>query len=139
MEDNHRFYQNESSNDHKIWTPNPNAFTGKIYLLVSPAVASAGSLFASMVAGNENTITVGEETMGGYYGHNGHTPMEYKLPKSKIVMQFSVVNLKQDVPIKQNQIKNRGIIPDYHVVQTYQDYLSQTDTQLHFVYDLIKN
>lgn len=137
-EDNHRFYQNENSNDHKIWTPNPNAFTGKIYLLVGPAVASAGSLFASMVAGNENTTTVGEETMGGYYGHNGHTPLEYKLPKSKIVIQFSVVNLEQDVPKKENQMEKRGIIPDYDVVQTYQDYLNQTDTQLNFVYDLIR-
>lgn len=138
IEDNHRFYQNENSNDHKIWMPNPNTFTGKIYLLVSPPVASAGSLFASMVAGNENTITVGEETMGGYYGHNGHTTLEYKLPKSKIVTQFSVVNLEQDVLEKENQIQNRGIIPDYYVVQTYQDYLKQTDTQLNFVYDLIK-
>ena len=138
VEDNSQFFQNETSNDHKIWTPNPNAFTGKIYLLVCPAVASAESLFASMVAGNVNTITVGEETMGGYYGHNGHTPMEYKLPKSKIVTQFSVVNLEQDVPKKDNQIKNRGIIPDYYVVQTYTDYLKQADTQLNFVSDLIR-
>lgn len=134
----HRYYQNENSSDHKIWTPNKNAFTGTVYLLVSPAIASAGSLFAAMVAGNENTITVGEETMGGYYGHNGHTPLEYKLPKSKIVTQFSVVNLEQDVPKKDNQLQNRGVIPDYNVLQSYQDFLTQTDTQLNFVYDLIK-
>ena len=91
-----------------------------------------------MLAGNENTITVGEETMGGYYGHNGHTPLEYKLPKSKMVILFSVVNLEQDVPKKENQIQGRGIIPDYNVVQSYQDYLTQTDTHLNFVYDLIK-
>lgn len=138
VEDNNRYFQNETSNDHKIWIPNPNAFTGKIYLLVSPAVASAGSLFTSMVAGNENTITIGEETMGGYYGHNGHTPLEYKLPKSKIVTHFSVVNLEQDVPIRDNQIENRGVIPNYYVVQTYKDYINQTDTQLNFVYNLIK-
>lgn len=138
VENNNQFFQNENSNDHKTWTPNKNAFTGKIYLLISPAIASAGSLFASMAAGNENTTTIGEETMGAYYGHNGHTPLEYKLPKSKIITQFSVVNLEQDVPKKQNQIKNRGIIPDYHVVQTYKDYLKKADTQLDFVYDLIK-
>lgn len=138
LEDNNQFYQNENSKDHKIWTPNKNAFTGKIYLLVNPETASAASLFAAMVAGNENTTTIGEETMGGYYGHNGHTSLEYKLPKSKIVTQFSVVNLEQDVPKKENQIKNRGIIPDYYIVQTHKDYLNQTDTQLNFVYDLIK-
>lgn len=70
---NGRYYQNENSTDHLIRTPNTNAFNGKIYLLISPAIASAGTLFAAMVAGNENTFTIGEETMGGYYGHNGHT------------------------------------------------------------------
>ena len=134
-----KFYQNENSDDHKIRTPNKNAFTGKIYLLTSPAIASAGSLFASMLAGNSNTITVGEETMGGYYGHNGHTPMEYKLPNSKIVTQFSVVNLEQDVLKKENQIVARGIIPDYEVSQTYEDYLNDEDTQMKFVLEFIKS
>lgn len=133
-----RFYQDENSNDHKVWTPNKNAFNGNVYLLVSPEIASAGSLFAAMLAGNENTITVGEETMGGYYGHNGHTSLEYKLPKSKIITQFSVVNLEQDVPKKDNQFQNRGIIPDYKVIQTYEDYLKQEDTQLKFVLELIE-
>lgn len=137
-EENNQFFQNEKSNDHRIWNPNKNAFAGKIYLLVSPAIASAGSLFASMVAGNENTTTIGEETMGGYYGHNGHTPIEYRLPKSKIEIQFSVVNLEQDVPKKENQLTDRGIIPDHYVIQTYEDYLNQADTQLNFVYDLIR-
>lgn len=132
-----RYYQNKNSSDHKTWTPNKNAFTGNVYLLVSPAVASAASLFAAMVAGNESTITIGEETMGGYYGHNGHSPLEYKLPKSKIVTQFSVVNLEQDVPEKDNQIRGRGIIPDYNVVQTYEDYLKQEDTQMKFALELI--
>jgi C-terminal processing protease CtpA/Prc len=133
-----KFYQDSTSNDHKIRIPNKNAFKGNIYLLISPRVASAGSLFAAMVAGNENTITVGEETMGGYYGHNGHTPLAYKLPKSKIETFFSVVNLEQDVPKKENQKYNRGIIPDYEVSQTYEDYLNQKDTQINFVLDLIK-
>jgi len=91
LEKNGKYYQDENSDDHKIRLPNEKAFNRKIYLLVSPAVASAGSLFASMVAGNENTTVIGEETMGGYYGHNGHTPLEYKLPKSKIVTQFSIL------------------------------------------------
>ena len=55
------------------------------------------------------------------------------------MIQFSVVNLEQDVPKKDKQIQGRGIIPDYDVVQSYQDYLTQTDTQLNFVYDLINS
>ena len=133
-----RFYQDSTSDDHKIRTPNKNAFNGNIYLLVSPRVASAGSLFAAMVAGNENTVVIGEETMGGYYGHNGHIELDYKLPKSKLEIGFFVVNLDQDVPKKSNQKYNRGIIPDFHVTQNYDDYLNQKDTQMTFVIDLIK-
>lgn len=135
---NGKFYQDSTSNDHKVRTQNKNTFKGKIYLLISHRVASAGSLFAAMVAGNENTITIGEETMGGYYGHNGHTTLTYKLPKSKIEMTFSVVNLKQDVPKKSNQFYNRGIIPDIEVSQNYQDFLEHKDKQMDYTLDLIK-
>lgn len=138
VEKENGFYEGPLSDDHQIRTPNENAFTGKVYLLISPRVASAGSLFAAMVAGNENTTVVGEETMGGYYGHNGHSPLGYILPKSKIETFFSAVNLEQDVPQKSNQLYNRGIIPDYEVSQSYEDYLTQKDTQMDFVLDLIK-
>ena len=135
---NGKFYQDSTSDDHKIRTPNKNAFNGKIYLLVSPRVASAGSLFAAMVASNKNTIVIGEETMGGYYGHNGHNNLSYKLPKSKLEISFSMVNLEQDVLEKPNQIYNRGIIPDYNVTQTFEHYLNHKDTQMNFVLKLIK-
>ncbi|MVO08374.1 peptidase [Flavobacterium sp. TP390] len=138
IEKDGKFYQDEKSNDHKTWYPNKNAFTGTIYLLISPAIASAGSLFAAMLSGNENTTTVGEETMGGYYGHNGHTPLEYKLPKSKIIMEFSVVNLEQDVPKKENHQYNSGIIPDYEVTQNKEDFLNNIDTQMNFTLELIE-
>lgn len=137
LEKNGKYYQNENSADHKIRLPNENAFTGHIYLLISPAVASAGSLFASMVAGNKNTTVIGEETMGGYYGHNGHTPLEYKLPNSKIVTRFSIVNLEQDVLKKESQYYNRGIIPDIEINQTYDDFLNNKDTQLNYAKNLI--
>jgi len=137
LEKNGRYYQDENSDDHKVRLPNEKAFNGKIYLLISPAVASAGSLFAAMVAGNKNTTVIGEETMGGYYGHNGHTPLEYKLPKSKIGTRFSIVNLEQDVPIKANQYYDRGIIPDIEINQTYNDFLNHTDTQLNYTLNLI--
>lgn len=136
-EQNGKFYQNENSEDHRIRTPNQNAFNGKIYLLISPKVASAGSLFASMIAGNENTTTIGEETMGGYYGHNGHSPLSYKLPKSKIEITFSAVNLEQDVPEKENQQYGSGIMPNYEITQTFNDFMKNEDTQLKFTMELL--
>lgn len=134
---NDGYYQNEDSQDHLVRMPNKNAFSGQVYLLISPSVASAGSLFAAMVAGNVNTVTIGEETTGGYYGHNGHNKLTYKLPKSKIETSFSVVNLEQDVAKNSNQHYNRGIIPDHEVSQSYEDFLKHEDTQLNYVIDLI--
>ena len=138
IEKDNGLYQGPLSQDQKIREPNENAFTGTIYLLISPQVASAGSLFAAMVAGNKNTIVIGEETLGGYYGHNGHTELGYILPKSKIETFFSVVNLEQDVPKKANQRYNRGVVPDFNIPQTFEDYLNQKDTQMEFAIKLIE-
>ncbi len=119
--------------------PNKNAFNGHIYLLINPEVASAGSSFGSLVASNSNTTIIGIETMGGYYGHNGHTPISYILPKSKITTTFSVVNLEQYVIEKTNQIYGRGITPDYNLSQTYEDFITNKDTQLNYTLSLINS
>lgn len=132
---NGRYIQDEKFN--LLLQPAANNFKGQIYLLISPRIASAGSLFASLVAGNTNAIVIGEETMGGYFGHNGHTPIEYELPNSKIKTQFSIVNLEQDVPQKANQVPGRGIIPDYKISQTFEDFMSNKDTQLEHTLKLI--
>lgn len=133
-----KFFQDSTSEDHAIRKPNRNAFTGNIYLLISPRLASAGSLFAAMVTGNKNSITIGEEAMGGYYGHNGHSSLGYILPKSGLGTFFSVVNLEQDVPEKENQLYNRGVIPDISISQTYEDFIDQKDTQMEETLKLIR-
>ena len=138
LEKENGLYQGPLSEDQKIRVSRKHAFAGNIYLLINPEVASAGSLFAAMVAGNENTTVIGEEAVGGYYGHNGHTPIGYILPKSKIETFFSIVNLEQDVPKKENQIYNRGVIPDIEVTQTFEDYLEHRDTQMEFTLELIE-
>lgn len=133
-----KYYQDGSSNDHKVWRPNPNAFKGKIYLLISPRVASAGSMFASMLASDSTTITVGEETQGGYYGHNGHTAIRYQLKYSKIKTSWFIVNLKQDVRTKESQPFGYGILPHYRVEQSYSDFLDNEDTAMKFLKNLIQ-
>jgi hypothetical protein len=122
----------------RLLQPDKNTFKGQVYLLISPRVASAGSLFASLVTAKTNAIIIGEETMGGYYGHNGHTPIEYELPNTKIKTQFSIVNLEQDVPKKPNQIFGRGVIPDVEVKQSFDDFMQNKDAQMEYVLKLIE-
>lgn len=121
------------------YTPKMPQFKGKVYLLINENVASAASHFASLVkAFVENVTIVGVETVGGYYVHNGHIPFVYELPNSKIKTQFSIVHVIQDAPQREDQPTGRGIIPDYEVWPSLEDFMQQKDTQLDFVLKLIK-
>ncbi|MFH6992348.1 S41 family peptidase [Flavobacterium sp. FlaQc-48] len=122
----------------RLLQPDKNTFKGQVYLLISPRVASAGSLFASLVAGKTSAIIIGEETMGGYFGHNGHTPIEYELPNTKIKTTFSIVNLEQDVPKKPNQLFGHGVMPDHEITQPFDDFMQNKDTQLEYTMKLIE-
>jgi hypothetical protein len=131
-----KYYQGKDE-DNTPRMPNSLAFKGQIYLLLNPSVGSAASMFSAMVKGNTNAIAIGQETEGGYYGHNGHQPMGYDLPNTKILTGYSIVNLEQDVPVLEKQPFGRGIMPDHSVEQTYDDFLSNRDTQMEFLQRLI--
>ncbi|QYJ67222.1 S41 family peptidase [Flavobacterium litorale] len=131
-----KYYQNSTFN--KTWHPNKNAFNGRIILLIDPFVASAGSLFASLLKSDPNTIIIGEETLGGYYGHTGHIPVTYELPNSKLDVTFSIVDLEQDVEQLLDEKYGDGVKPDFKVTQTYQDFLDNKDTEFNFAIEKIK-
>lgn len=131
-----KYYQTPKFNE--VWKPNTNAFQGKIVLLIDPFVASAGSHFSSWMKSDEVPIIIGQETMGGYYGHTGHIPMTYELPNSKLLLTFSVVNLKQDVKELADEKFGDGVIPDFEISQIYQDFIENKDTQLNFAIEKIK-
>ncbi len=132
---NGKYYQNDQNNP--VWSPKPNAFSGKVYLLISPFVASAGSLFASMVKSDDGTMVIGQEALGGYYGHTGHIPVTYKLPKTGLLLTFSLVDLEQDVQKLPDQKYGDGVKPDYTVEQTIEEYLHSTDSVLEFTERMI--
>jgi Peptidase family S41 len=131
-----KYWENETENP--IWYPDSNSFKGAIYVLIDENVASAASHFASYFKSQTNATFIGVETTGGYYGHNGHTPIEYVLPNSKIKTRFSVVFVNQDVIAKLSQPIGRGILPDYEVAQTLEDFIKNEDTQMKFVLKLIE-
>lgn len=131
-----RYYQSDLFNP--VWHPKENAYQGNLVLLINPFVASAGSLFGSMVKSDKKAVVIGEETLGGYYGHTGHIAVSYILPNSEFKLTFSIVDLEQDVRTLEDQKKGLGIKPDYTVHQSYKDFLNNRDTQLEFAKDLIQ-
>jgi len=131
-----RYLQHPERNP--VYQPDANRFTGNLYLLIDENVASAASHFASLVRGYSKATIVGVETTGGYYGHNGHFPVEYVLPESKIRTRFSIVHVDQDAPQLASQPVGRGIIPDVEVHQSFTDFMANADTQLKAVLGLIR-
>lgn len=130
IEKDGKFFQNADFN--KIWKPKPLAFQGTIVVLIDPYVASAASLFAGLLKSDVGPIFIGEETLGGYYGHTGHIPMDYELPNSGLVLSFSIVDLEQDVVALKNEKYGDGIHPNIRVFQTLDDFLQHRDTELNF-------
>lgn len=135
---NGKNFQNPKYNP--VYYPKQPAFKGKLYLLIDENVASAASHLASLVKAYANNATiVGVETVGGYYGHNGHIPFVYQLPNSKIKTKFSIVYVVQDAPPKADQPEGRGIMPDYEVWPTFDDFMKNKDTQMEFVLKMIRS
>ncbi len=130
-----RYYQNTTNN--KQWAPKTNAFQGDLIVLIDPFVASAGSLFASLVKSDAKPVLIGEETLGGYYGHTGHIPVNYQLPNSKLTLTFSIVDLEQDVTELPDQKYGDGVKPDFKVSQSYSDFMQNVDTQLNVALEVI--
>lgn len=131
-----KYFQNQQHNP--VWYPDSNRFKGKLYMLVNDFVASAASHFASLMKAYSNVKIIGTETVGGYYGHNGHWPMQYILPGTKLKTEFSIVFVEQDAPTLPTQPFGRGVMPDYNVQQTFDDFMNNRDTQMNFALDLIK-
>lgn len=121
-----------------VWRPNPLAYRGQVYLLTDAAVASAGALFASLVRSEGRAVIIGEETMGGYYGHTGHTAVEYELPHTHLRLKFSIVDLEQDVRADRRYPYGRGVLPDYPVSPSPEDFVQNRDAALSLARQLIR-
>ncbi len=113
-----------------------NKFSGKLYVIISPLTYSGGSEFCNMVFTNDLATFVGFETGGGYYGNTSGYSKEITLPNSKIVLDIPalqfVMNVKPKLPL------GRGVLPDYEVIPTFEQYSTRENPALSFILELLK-
>ncbi len=84
-------------------------FNGNIYVLQSGLSFSAATLFVSNLKGQKNTIIIGEETGGGFYGNTAMFLPTIILPNSKLRVVLPLYRLV----INSNRPKDgHGILPD---------------------------
>lgn len=102
-------------------------------MLLDEQVASAGAHLASLVRSYTDCITIGQETCGGYYEHNGHLPFTYQLPHTKIQAGFSIVYVNQDRRSLRGQPEGRGILPDIILSPGLDEFLQQEDAVASYI------
>ncbi|GAC1588177.1 MAG: S41 family peptidase [Chitinophagaceae bacterium] len=131
---------NNAMNDdeNNLRRPHPMAFTGNVFVITNNNVLSAASNFVAMIKDSKRGVIVGEETGGGYNGHNGFTRMLYKLPNTGLLLEFSAIKVQHY--LEHPQLNKYGIEPDYPVGNTLNDIIENQDPQMTFILDnLIKN
>jgi Peptidase family S41 len=118
--------------------PRPDAYAGKLYILTGGLTYSGASEFASIVKGNrQQAIFIGEETGGGYYGNTSGFVIKLTLPNSQIIIRIPllkfVVEVGGDTPF------GRGVIPDYEIEPTIDEYLNGVDAEMNYALKLIRD
>lgn len=115
--------------------PNENyVYKNNLYVLISGSTFSGGAEFASMIKMTKRGVFVGEETGGAYEGNVSSYNQTVKLPNTKIKIDIPIVHYQIDVEPK---IKGRGVMPDFEVPQTFEDYLNNINSKLEFTKKLI--
>jgi hypothetical protein len=113
----------------------PDAFAGNVYVLIDGGCGSSTTEFAAVAHANSRVVFVGEETGGRYYGNNSGTMPALTLPNTDIVVIVPLFQFVMAVPALTD---DQGILPDYAVTPTPEDFAAGVDTELVFTLDLIR-
>ncbi|MDC1370446.1 S41 family peptidase [Flavobacteriales bacterium] len=116
--------------------PKPNAFKGKVYILVNANSFSAASVVPSVLQNMGVATVVGEETGGTSNGTVAGIFKPITLPNSKLGVQFGMGMIRTpylDTP------DGFGVIPDVFLLPTLEDRTSGEDTELNWIINDIQS
>lgn len=115
--------------------PNPDAFKGKIYVLINGGSFSSTSLIAASLQAIGKAVFVGEETGGGRNRWNAGYFKTEELPSSKLSLKYGIIPFEFT---NQSNIIGRGVMPDVPIQYTIEDYLAKKDLEIEWVLKDIK-
>ncbi len=126
---------NSAMNDEEntLRRPHPMAFNGNVYVITNNNILSAASNFVAMMKDSKRGIIVGEETGGGFNGHNGFTRLLYKMPETGLLLEFSAVKVQHY--LQHPQLNKYGVQPDYMVGNSLTDVINNQDPQMSYIID----
>ncbi len=109
-------------------------YKGELYVLISGATFSGGAEFVSLVKMIKRGIFIGEETGGAFEGNVSGYSVYVKLPHTKIEVDIPIVHFQVDVKPEK---RGRGIMPDYYIPQSWENYLNGINAKKEFAVKLI--
>lgn len=127
------YFQKGSPDRLVMLEQNPEAFTGRTYLLTDGSNSSGTFLMTNFLKSNELVVQVGEKTGGNKAGINGGKIIFARLPNTLIEFDIPVYT---QLPF--GDWADEGWSPDVESKQTYEDFLGGEDTVLKKAMQLIK-
>jgi C-terminal processing protease CtpA/Prc len=121
----------------RSWRPDfkKDWFAGNIYILMSGRTHSVAGFFVALMSHHTNAVMVGEEAGGGFYVATGGNHKLIVLENTQLRVLIPTMRFFTNVS---GQPEGRGTLPDHEVTQTYEDFMTDTDTEIEFVLELIK-
>ncbi|MDI1234146.1 MAG: S41 family peptidase [bacterium] len=110
-------------------------FKGKIYVLINGGCFSTTCEALSMLHSYTNSVFIGEESGGGYYGNTSGPTPDMTLPNTKIRIEIPL--MKYVMAVKEYSYQDRGLIPNHEVIPSISDKILGVDRELEFAKKLI--
>src|ERR1035437_9934969 len=121
-------------NNIPIQKPSVNNFKGKVIVLIDGLSFSTTAEFCAIAKSNKRATFIGEETGGGYFGNTSGNAVEVILPNTNIFIDIPTT--KYVLAVKKDKHNDRGIIPDFDITPTINEFILQKDVQLNFALQL---
>lgn len=114
-------------------------YDGNIFLLINEESFSASTIFAGLFKKTKRGIIIGRETGSTYHQQNGGKFAEVILAKTRLILRIPLIkgifNKKTDLSVPWG----RGVIPDYTVKPTFEEFVSNEDKIMTLTLNLIEN
>ena len=116
-------------------TCSPNAFKGKIYVLINGGSFSASSIISSNLKKIKRVTFIGEETGGAFNGTVAGSLPVYKMPHSKINVRIGLMTC---IPFNKTTVEGRGIMPDIPISPKLSDRINNFDPEMNWAIEDFK-
>jgi len=131
-----KFAADDNHPNLKSQQPKQNSYAGKVYILADGRSFSAAAEFSAIARSNKRALFIGEEVGGGYYGNTSGDDAFITLPNSQLSCRIPLV--KYTLAVKKDANKGNGILPEYPVYPTINDFINHTDSQLDSALSIIR-